>query len=669
MSSLLLPLFSSAWRISVFIFLRVIPTTLFKKILPPLWLLYLTTWYLTPPPIPEGPATTNGDSKNELDKKQQEQPTVPTSVLNKLDPLATIVFSLPSPIRALRTANLTINVLLLLAATELIFYPYFDHASDVVFTRLGAVHPDSAKITVRYPSTLHNATEHEVQITWRQATSSSEGEWQDGPILALAAERDWVQTVRLQGLWPSTTYEYRLKNATAVLPYPEHPIRFKTFPDPNLPTGSHFRFVVSSCVTPNFPYTPLHGRRIRGFDLLADYLWPADPSAKASTPTPIPIPEASSETLATTVESDTAASPSVLPVADAAVLELHPPVEFMLFLGDFIYADVPLYFGDDQNMYQQFYRRNYQSPSFRKIYERLPIFHTYDDHDIKNNYIGQGNDSKSPFANASNAYRLYNADANYDSMHNDSHYYDFRYGDVAFFVLDTRRYRTAPHENPSISTMLGEKQLSALYDWLGKVNGTTTFKFIVSSVPFTSLWQMDAQVDSWAAYAKEKAELLEVLHTVPNVMILSGDRHEFAVIEFSAAGTSHQFMEVSTSPMSMFWIPFVRTLKMRTDDMVLHSKVNTRGDQSVTTQEIPRENVVKYLAKGNYKFSALEVDTRDLNNPVINLETVIDGKVAFTLRIVGEPVQFQSSTALGTIVPQTFKGILDRLGLSPTKWF
>lgn len=45
--------------------------------------------------------------------------------------------------------------------------------------------------------------------------------------------------------------------------------------------------------------------------------------------------------------------------------------KFMLFLGDFIYADVPVYFGDSEDAYLRLYRRTYASPSFRKIYEWL----------------------------------------------------------------------------------------------------------------------------------------------------------------------------------------------------------------------------------------------------------------------------------------------------------
>ena len=43
------------------------------------------------------------------------------------------------------------------------------------------------------------------------------------------------------------------------------------------------------------------------------------------------------------------------------------------------------------------------------------------------------------------------------------------YGDSAFFVMDTRRYRSSPHEISESATMLGDKQLAALYNWLGKV--------------------------------------------------------------------------------------------------------------------------------------------------------------------------------------------------------
>jgi alkaline phosphatase D len=95
---------------------------------------------------------------------------------------------------------------------------------------------------------------------------------------------------------------------------------------------------------------------------------------------------------------------------------------------------------------------------------------------IINNYVGQSNDTP-PFANADDAFRIYNANGNYDSRVPGQHYYDFRYGDVAFFVMDTRRHRSNPlTDEAATRTMLGETQLSALYEWLGKVCSIYTFR-------------------------------------------------------------------------------------------------------------------------------------------------------------------------------------------------
>lgn len=139
-----------------------------------------------------------------------------------------------------------------------------------------------------------------------------------------------------------------------ILPYPTSPIRFRTFPDDRLLTGNHFKFVVSSCIIPNHPYNgPLSGRTIKGFDLLSDYLYP--PTVEAD-------PPFESETSNTTIE------------ITSEVAQTKVPVEFLLFLGDFIYADVPLYIGDNKEAYRRLYRRNYQSDSFRKVYERLREF-------------------------------------------------------------------------------------------------------------------------------------------------------------------------------------------------------------------------------------------------------------------------------------------------------
>ncbi|KAF4615182.1 hypothetical protein D9613_002827 [Agrocybe pediades] len=547
----------------------IIPTRLAVPLLPTLYVLHLSTLFLSRPP-----------------QKYRH-------------PLPVLLFSLPSPSRFLTFANLAINSLLAIAALDLLATPFFDAAHDVVFTRLGAVYPDSVKIVARYP-----AQTEDILLLYREYNDSS-APWIDGPRFHLTPDADWVDTVRLDNLWPSTTYEY-----------------------PSLRAPAHFRFLATSCITPNFPYQgPLHKHTITGFDHLADYL---------------------------------ASNPST------------SPVDFMLFLGDFIYADVPAYIGDDQEAYRRLYRRNYLSPSFKKVYEQLPIFHAYDDHEFINNYIGNSQDVP-PFVNASSAYDLYAGNANYDSVRPGHNYYQFQHGDAAaFFVLDTRRYRSAltDQSDETYRTMLGGDQLTALYNWLHEVNETVPFKFIVSSVPFTSLWTHDAQIDSWAGYAVEKAALLDALHTVPNVIVISGDRHEFAAIEFTSPTESHVVREISTSPLNMFYIPFIHTLLPESQSYFTRN-VTLLLNQTMLVEEekVPYEKTIAYIPQGNTKWSTFEVDTRDVNKPILRLETVIDGKPAYHLEIVGTPAKPQTSSGLSSLVSNNVKDLFDKIGLSPGRWF
>jgi alkaline phosphatase D len=141
----------------------------------------------------------------------------------------TILLSLPSRYARRRTLNIAANFVILLFGLEFVLTPYFDTASDVAFTRVGAVYPDSIKISVRYPAAEINATENTVRVLWREKTPEQEVvtevhtednttetrtettkielPWKDGPLLTLTAEDDWVGTANLKGLWPSTKYE------------------------------------------------------------------------------------------------------------------------------------------------------------------------------------------------------------------------------------------------------------------------------------------------------------------------------------------------------------------------------------------------------------------------------------------------------------------------------
>lgn len=91
------------------------------------------------------------------------------------------------------------------------------------------------------------------------------------------------------------------------------------------------------------------------------------------------------------------------------------------------------------------------------------------------------------------------------------------------------------------------------------------------------------------------------------VVILSGDRHEFAATAFppppdsgySIASAVHEF---SCSPLNQFYLP-IRTYKQLDNEDVL----------------------IKYIPDGNRKFGAITVDTTNENQGILKYRLVVDG--------------------------------------------
>jgi alkaline phosphatase D len=167
----------------------------------------------------------------------------------------------------------------------------------------------------------------------------------------------------------------------------------------------------------------------------------------------------------------------------------------------------------------------------------------YDDHEIRNdfssstsdehfgpaneafqNYLGQGNPPPTPLALSplSGALQPFlNAFSSPAEPVAPVNYFEYRYADAAFFVLDARAYRS---ENLLVSedkTMLGPEQMEVFMEWIARVNETVTWKFIVSSTPMMSLWGYGEE-DTWAGFMDERERVLDVLEYVPNVIVLSG---------------------------------------------------------------------------------------------------------------------------------------------------
>ncbi|MDW7680213.1 MAG: alkaline phosphatase D family protein, partial [bacterium] len=199
---------------------------------------------------------------------------------------------------------------------------------------------------------------------------------------------------------------------------------------------------------------------------------------------------------------------------------VHQPIAF-LAMGDNVYINVP----DMPNgvHYYTYYRRQSRS-EFRRFVASTAIYAIWDDHDAATDdvWLGPYKDKpiwKMPLLEVfrQNWNNPYYGDPDWPGC-----WHNFSIGDVDFFMLDGRTYRTNPYEkNP---TMLGPVQKAWLLDHLKNAKGT--FKVIASPVPW-ALATKGAARDTWNGFKAERDDIFDFLaeNKIDGVILLSADRH------------------------------------------------------------------------------------------------------------------------------------------------
>ena len=470
-----------------------------------------------------------------------------TTIVRKRPPqiLKTLLFGLPSPTSTTwNWITVAINSILMLFMVDMVFRaPLLHQSQDLSFVRVGFVSHQSAHLVLREPDT----SKLPLYISYKQV-ATSDGEALDEPwksagkVYWLSNDTDFTYALDIPHLRPSTQYQYAVSNNRSGYFVTAPPIGYTH------PKTDKFTFLTSSCIKPHFPYNPFtHPLSIPGFKHLARWI------------------------------------PS-----------LHPSL--MLFLGDFIYIDVPHRFGVDEETYRREYRQVYASPDWPSVSDSLPWLHVIDDHEIANDW---DKNTTAPYPAAIDPWNHYQGSVNPPPSEDGMTWFEFTQGPASFFMMDTRRHRTPEFAADSASSdksMLGSQQLSSLLSFLSRRDASgVKWKIIVSSIPFTRNWRFN-DADTWAGYLHERQVILEAMWDVGigsdgvGVVILSGDRHEFAATAFPPpkngkwplSATVHEF---STSPLSMFYLP-VRT----------YWEVEGEGDVCI-----------KYLPDGNSKFGAIEI--------------------------------------------------------------
>lgn len=192
-----------------------------------------------------------------------------------------------------------------------------------------------------------------------------------------------------------------------------------------------------------------------------------------------------------------------------------------LLLGDNVYVDLPQMPGAFHNY--TYYRRQ-SRPEYRNFLETTNIYAIWDDHDAAIDDIWMGPyldkpDWKLPMLRHFERQWVnpYNG-----TEKNPGCYFNFNIGEVEFFMLDTRFYRTNPFKEER--TMLGSNQKAWLKDKI--LDSDAKIKVIVSSVP----WAFEAKPgskDTWAGFEKEREEIFDFLteNKITGILLLSADRH------------------------------------------------------------------------------------------------------------------------------------------------
>jgi alkaline phosphatase D len=177
------------------------------------------------------------------------------------------------------------------------------------------------------------------------------------------------------------------------------------------------------------------------------------------------------------------------------------------------------------------------SAGWRELAPRVPIYAIWDDHDFgPNNSDG----TEANKADSLVAFKEFWANPGFGEADNPGCYFTFTRGDVQFFMLDCRYYRS-PNKAPvgPEKTMLGARQL----EWLKRE--LLASKARIKILATGSEWQTHSSDDSWKMFLDERNALFDWIEEqrIEGVILLSGDRH------FSAAyHVRGHFLELSGGP-------------------------------------------------------------------------------------------------------------------------
>lgn len=216
--------------------------------------------------------------------------------------------------------------------------------------------------------------------------------------------------------------------------------------------------------------------------------------------------------------------------------------DFMVWLGDNFYYREPDWLTESAMRYRQ--RRDRQLAQLQPLLGSTHHYATWDDHDYG------PNDSDRSFRLKEESLRVFSdywPAVRYGAPGLPGCFQRFVWGDVEFFMLDDRSYRSSTRAEPDMGKeMLGAAQVRWLKDAL--LNSNSTFKVICNG---SQMLNPIVMFEGWGDFPEEQKAFLDWLarNKVPGVMFLSGDRHMTELIKLLWPSAAYAWHDWTSSPL------------------------------------------------------------------------------------------------------------------------
>ncbi|MGI8599671.1 MAG: alkaline phosphatase D family protein [Chitinophagaceae bacterium] len=242
--------------------------------------------------------------------------------------------------------------------------------------------------------------------------------------------------------------------------------------------------------------------------------------------------------------------------SDSSIFETmaKEKASFMLWLGDNWYTREVDYFSQWGLWYRAQHTR--RQPVIQNFLKAMPHYAIWDDHDYGPNDIGKQYVLKETSKKIFDSYWVNPT----SGEQGEGIYTSFSFGDVDFFLMDNRWWRSSDRMKDSINgqpnpekQMFGSKQLQWLKNYL--LHSHATFKIIATG---SQVLNPLSTKDKLLFFPSEYYELTNFIHAnnIEGVLFLTGDRHHSEIIKVERPGT-YPLYDITVSSLTAGVVPFV----------------------------------------------------------------------------------------------------------------